>query len=773
MSDGVTDSFISGTHGLVGAEYAGGPGSDGFPYGPVFTSMSGPSSNNAEYQKLAGTVSISNWNFAGYCLAGNQAGNYNGQSSLSGNILTLYSAGWQDAATLVVTCPPYTISYAGFVGDWDGTPRGGVTLSGGYVSGTTSGTVDGNGNNFSASVTRPGIWQYYQTGVNWSQCGYPIAPNGSPPRYYHAWNGSSYNDYIGCVASDSPEFVSATDENAVIIGGLAISNCKTIGEPDFCYASDSVDNFREYSDERIELQLPEGSWPIAGSSGQPLTLNIPASKTAVTFPDADSGQWSVTAGSGSVGSDGSGHLKITANSGPTTVQTAYYASSILSGARYVDFVYSSDDTSAITVQIAGRQYSVTPSNYRIDLLAPMNPATINAPTQSLYVSSGEPAWDWGIHQAGTIELIGLRGGHEYTLTAINLVRVNPAQVHIFRCPFVGDQPDVDGSGDVYSIYNPSFNPSAPDWYTRIGIVLVDGVVGAEILGVVHTLNDPSGENAYWTHDVIAMSASVVYPNAGLVTVSSYDPTCYSTYLQQGIFAQSSGSSTLSLGATPFSGFLTVPCAEATRTMCFTKYLRGQPAIRVVNAAGSAAVPVTVKTNLVDASGNATQVASETINVSGPVQLFSPKPQNQMVWGQINSISGSTYTVDALVGSQNYTGFRIYIDTGTTQPNGAVIIASHNPSTGQITLASQPPGTISVNNPACVLLTYQYVASAPAASGMVSQTLNMRNRCLSFATLLAYASNIVQTNNLKRSPATGNLMRNNMTNNLVHLCQKSS
>jgi hypothetical protein len=154
--------------------------------------------------------------------------------------------------------------------------------------------------------------------------------------------------------------------------------------------------------------------------------------------------------------------------------------------------------------------------------------------------------------------------------------------------------------------------------------------------------------------------------------------------------------------------------------------------------------VTVTPKLVRESGSPIALTSETINVNG-YSLFSPKPQSQMDWGTVVSGSGDTYVVSGL--DRDYTGFRLYVFESSwfVTITSATLVSG---STWTLVLTSSF-STIVADALVYVMLEYEYIAEAPGATPL---TLSLRNRCLSFATLLGSIAGA----HLRFHPDTGDL-----------------
>lgn len=661
-------------------------------------------------------------------------------ASVTDGAVTYYTRGrfvtaFEDFAfscELILTCPAFTMVYNGTLEHWDGTDVAGPYTIRVLGEDTSSNPIEGNGSNGTFALTKEfaGIWSF----------GYDYS--------------ATYGELIE--TDDDGGLYNAT-RNSVTLGTLGytngITNCRDIGEPDYPFA-DGWDpsitwNWLQYNDSRIELPFAELSW------ANPIDFSIPMSKEVVSFDYGDT--WAVDAGAATFSDAGDGHIRISVTANSTTVSSDY-SGNTLAGARYALIEYESDDTEPITIEIDGRQYEITPtpatptSDDWTDLIAPTNQATGSVDdNQSARINGA--TWGWGIHDAGTIKLIGLRSGKHYDIKTITLQRLDDEfQVHLFRCPFVAAVPGSSRQGDDQSLYDIT-DTGDTTYITRIGLIIVDGIVAAELFGMAHVFQ--AGTPGTWIHDNLLLNDSnFIYPDDGLVDITINDATIEADYLPQGFWSYEA--TAWSPAMTGYCSSLELPPDEADRTFTFTKWFRGRPLLRVINRLGAAGTG-TLETYLLTTEAPI-DTESVTIPVSGIVMPES-KPQPIMRWAEVVSGSGDTYVLDGL--DRDYTGFTLYAKelAATVTPMGVEIL-SHNTGTGEVVLNHTFSPSLAAEAEVAVHLPYSYKLIA----GGQELTVETRNRALVLATmmmrigtgLLLYDAT-ASTGKLLYDPANGQLL----------------
>jgi hypothetical protein len=434
-------------------------------------------------------------------------------------------------------------------------------------------------------------------------------------------------------------------------------------------------NWTHFSNYRVDFPSSEYS-----ESGV-IQFNVPESKTYATFNSTTG--WSSDAG-GDLSVD-SGRLKFVA-SATSTLTKDYSTTFSLFGARYLQFHYTSNDPDhIIKIEISGRQYNMTSlgsDNYQIDLINPIG--ATGSGQQSDYVSYWDtPSDDWGVNYPGSIKFVGLVSGKTYYFTDLQWLWIDKhIYVEIFREPYVADTPDDSRTLDIYSLY--STIDGGLEVYGRIGVILLDGVIAAELFGTMHNPQIYYGGLAYThypipfsevyptTHSTIAYDGEghpymdavsgnplsgrsrFLWPDSGLISMTINTDT-EAVLLKQGKFKSSDSSYNISLDAGWYFTTSTVPVSEGSQSLETTKYIKGQPYIRTINTS-STKVPTKLKTFIYDnlsASGctlNISHVASGIIDVTPTVNAAG----SGYFVGDILTITGgggnATVAVDTLTGN---------------------------------------------------------------------------------------------------------------------------
>jgi hypothetical protein len=343
---------------------------------------------------------------------------------------------------------------------------------------------------------------------------------------------------------------------------------------------------------------------------------------------------------------------------------------------------------------------------------------------------------------GTVELSGMTDTHAYTLGSLTLVRVNPEfHLHLFQDSFVGSVADTARDTEDRSLYS----VSETERITRIGIVEVDGVVAAELFGVLHDLG--GGE---WTHSPIHIDDSnFVYPEINaLVSLSVLQAGMEAIFLacsgsHMGTFA---GTSAITLGSKAFVNQLNLPLeGQSTTFGCsFAKIFRGQVAVRIPGS-----TTVTLHENLLTAHV-ADEYPGGLARLFDKYGLFPSTRQPTCVIGVVAaSVAGTTVTVSVPGMPSNVIGLTAYFIDNTD----SVLTPTQATITGQsgslLTLSGSGYEFVSTQ-PFAVLLSYIDEVDYPGGSPV---TIEVRNRALTFLTLNATPAMLYK---LRYHPATGQL-----------------
>ncbi|MEN6583061.1 MAG: hypothetical protein ABFD54_11475 [Armatimonadota bacterium] len=367
------------------------------------------------------------------------------------------------------------------------------------------------------------------------------------------------------------------------------------------------------------------------------------------------------------------------------------------------------------------------------------------------------SWGWGIHSAGTVKFIGLRNGKHYDLKSLTLKRDSSTfKVEIFRNPQVANTVRSSRSADEHSLLvigskswdSGSLELTSYVHLTRIGVVLIDGIVAAELFGAVHIFI-PSNTVPRWIHAHMLLNHPMfMYPTNGLVSANIIEPDVEAMYLNVG--EHSTDGTSMEFAALPYYNSLRRGVDDASKTHVYQKYMRGCPYIRVINLTGAACTGE-LKTYLLD-SNDPVVIESVSIPASGIVNIGS-KRQAGMDYGTVVSGSGDTYVVNGLSG-RNYAGFRFYAkqDKDATVTPIECTVVSHNQETDTFVLSHVFDNSLLPDTEVSVYLPYHYKLTV----GEQTVTIDMRNRCYTFASMFVDVVTITE-HGLLYNPATGRLI----------------
>jgi hypothetical protein len=367
-------------------------------------------------------------------------------------------------------------------------------------------------------------------------------------------------------------------------------------------------------------------------------------------------------------------------------------------------------------------------------------------------------WGWGVHSAGTVKFTGLKSGKYYDLKSVTLKRVATGfSVQIFRNPQVSNVIKSLRDNDDHSLYligsktweSGGTTLTTYVYLTRIGVVLIDGIVAAELFGAVHTYV-PSFTVPRWIHTHMSLNhPQFIYPANGLVSANITNPDVEAMYLNVGDHNVDNGTS-IELSALAYYSSLRRGLDEASKTHTYQKYMRGKPYIRVINLTGAVCTGE-LKTYLLDSND---PIATESVSIpaSGIVNIGS-KRQAGMDYGTVTSGSGDTYVINGL-DSRDYTGFRIYAKQekdATITPIECTVV-SHNQETDTFVLSHVFDNSLLPDTEVSVYLPYHYKLTV----GEQTVTIDMRNRCYTFASMFVDVVTITE-HGLLYNPATGRLI----------------
>jgi hypothetical protein len=559
-------------------------------------------------------------------------------------------------------------SYAGIAADLGGGVTGRVVLSGSgatlYVTGGT-GSMDVTIYTGALTYSTGGSIRHLNgTPVQGMDVYSPESETSDTTDAAGAWGLSkTYDGYWSVVCSaGTQDSVYVSDLPTGAHGLAKITNLRETDNPCFpvpslLTLSDTVygSDFSGHSDERIDIADP---FSIAEDGPDVLMFSAAASKEVHDFTATG---WSVVGGTGAATiTEENGKLKVVVTSGTPTITRDFSGDSItLAGGRLADIAYSSDnDPDPITWEARGRQWSITRTDYRVDLLDAESGDTDTC-TDTIAFNSPVSPWGWGMRNPGVMKFVGLRNGKTYYFDKITLQRLTQEE---------GGLIEVYVWGHGAYVGNVIGDPRTSDQhfggtYEQGLIVVVDGVVGAEGASVKHT----SGGGNYSRTWITLNSSEFLYPPGGanpgdgLVTKSypNGNGSALAGYLNPG---RHTGYSSVTLSASGYFNHVFVPVDYGTRGYSSVKYLKGHARVRVIGATG--VTPVTHKKyirsggQLLETNNLSTDASG--ILVTGP--LDQPTTEQWTVEG-INAtgtrvrVSGNAHPLSYYIGSQVW--FELY------------------------------------------------------------------------------------------------------------------
>ncbi|MCL5105662.1 MAG: hypothetical protein M1133_16340 [Armatimonadetes bacterium] len=457
-------------------------------------------------------------------------------------------------ATLTLLTGALTYTHSGYVYHLNGDPVSGMTIEIGE-SATPAVTTNTNASGyFSTSRTFDGQWSVYL----------------------------SLDD-----SSDSKNDLPSVHGPDVITNLAATRNPwfpkdETLPDDDTTWGV----NFSGHNDGRIDINSPV---TLAGVGTNILQISAPYTKVVHDF---DTSGWSVSGGTADLSIEG-GKLKVVVTSGTPTITKDFSATSTtLAGARYADIIYTADDTEGIQWEACGHQWNISPTSYRVDLSAPDSLDLVSDTTAAALNNPTAP-WAWGVRNPGTMKLIGLRNGKTYYFDTITLKRLTEAEggsldVYIYgHGPYVGSIIGDDRESDNYlttMVAEPDPPRELIDVYEQSGIVLVDGVVAAELCSM-HRWESPGSPSTVWYHEILSVNDDrFLTPLSGMVEKSypTGTGTAYGTYLTPGWYH---GHDSVSFSAVGYLGAISLPLEYPVYAFSLTKWLKGHSIIRVIDPGG--------------------------------------------------------------------------------------------------------------------------------------------------------------------------------------------
>lgn len=482
------------------------------------------------------------------------------------------------------------------------------------------------------------------------------------------------------------------------------------GEPDFY--SGPVDltehgqNYAEFLDSSITLDC------ICAETESAMTITAPMSAEAFTFDDATG--WTVTPPASATFAVVDDEVVVTVTDDCSISRTI---DATFKGVRYGQLEYESDDTTAKTVTLGDREYSVTPSTVRFDLLAPTNESGIDT-TQTAWAVTA-PTWGWGLWGVDSFALAGLKSSNTYTLKRLNRVRRTGGtlQCILNDGAFVGAIPADSREGDAYSLYSKLVDTTTY-YYSRRGFVLVDGVVALELMDMEHVR---SGGIGYWSHnpvDITDYTKSLVpAPDDNHVTVTGMEDLEL-VFLTDA--AHSTTGETLTIPWKPRSTELKLPAEMNQNTIPFTKQFRGRGFVRAISGA--------VKIEKYQRDGGAlVSTVSPSVDLD---RVWKPASDTQpiMLPIRVESFDAGEWTLTGDPGI-DLVGHTIYWADGDRDPQTGTVL-THTDDVLTIDNATDPP----TDSDVYVLMPYSYDIVAGTGGDETTETVQLRNRGWIFATV---------------------------------------
>ncbi|MCE5200851.1 MAG: hypothetical protein ABFD54_05980 [Armatimonadota bacterium] len=620
-----------------------------------------------------------------------------GSSTLSyggGSVQFICNGSGAWTGSLLVTKGAYSAGYGGTIKNIDGTVPN-VAASVKSIDGAT-GDADANGE-FDISHQYEG---YYQA-------------------YIERWDNGNRSLETDNV-NDVGQTFSPADDCEMIVMNAWINNCREMGEPEFPWNMDEgeqypntdgehdyPDSFYGASDRRLTMKTGLDELTEA------LTITVPTSKNIIEQFEGQG--WEVESGAATITNTDDG-IRVVVTEAPCRIKKSHDVT--LAGGRYADVLFTTDKTNdkdKIDVYLATRQFQISPDDYEIDLIAPAD-IDIPAVDTSQTAWTGSPSWGWGIQAVGDIEFGNLQADRIYIFKSLTLKRKNPFYVLVDGGTCTRTTGMSTGASNLGGPYALEGDPNST-YYSRTAMIIVDGIVAAEIMGMTHY----TGDMGNWQHVPEALSAtSRYYPNDGLVefTVAEGAENIPIIYLKRGHYASETGSDSISLSTQAQASKYAYPFNEGSPPAgSIEKTLRARLLLRVISRAGDEVG--TIKLRKRDIPGG--EVLSEQYLIANESGLFTAALQcHTTKQAEITSVTDSTHFIVSGL-DKDYTGYTVYLLSGAggTEYYGypqSNVIAAHNTNTGEITLANSLTGPQPDAGQAIwVHLGYQYDLEFPDGS----------------------------------------------------------
>jgi hypothetical protein len=647
-----------------------------------------------------------------------------------GATMQVYGHGHAESAeaTMEITTGAYTVSRNGTVKHLDGTAKAGIGFS--CLEGDAFADAGGN-------ISVPRVFQgIYKCGfriLDYPYVSGTVVDDGEYP-IIHIGKGN----LTGLTGATEPEF------------GLPVS------------PSEHGTEWQSYDDGLVRYVGGLLDWDGA------VTFEAPLSKSVYDF-DATAG-WSVTpAGAATFGLDGSGNLQVAVSQDCEISKDISAAGVTFAGARYVDIGFTSSDGSGVTLDVNGsREYALTTSDHIADVLAPSNQAPGVDTTQTLNLGDS-PSWGWGIHGVSDIGFKALKAGVTYTFTGITLRRGEDGTIKVMLSDggFVGDRP-----GDARTS-NPDTLIPVPGGENglvrgRRGVVLVDGIVAAEVYDMEHDVIPPG----YWRHIPLHLSQSdkVLYPSDGMVSMTVNTGSASwqigdreVSMLADGVYESAANGTGVTVDWSLKYSSLTIPSAVAITGVSFAKQMRGRIICRVLNEDGTPATSGTLTAKLRRKTDGGI-VQTDTYTIAGGYVELSSYPQAVVVSMSISSVDGNVWHTSIGYNIVGHTVF--FVDT-----DGAPAQANVTAQTGgDLTMSSSVvPAS---GQSAYVQIPHVLSIEAETTTGTVTGDIAHWNRNWSFATVRGVVSSEITITGVDMTTGvTSRIYRAEIVNGNVW-CKKS-
>jgi len=417
--------------------------------------------------------------------------------------------------------------------------------------------------------------------------------------------GGDYKISDSVARCDSVAIVVQDEEEWTTHGGLYVDQPGDHNQPE--YAATAEPNDETFADKRILLTVPEQSTIVSNLIG---VSSASGSRKVAEWLYSGLANWTYDTEKLLCEDDGHGKIKVTCLNASGSMSIGYAAcrkeagpneTDNWLGCRYFELDIAGANTDDFNIQVAGRTYLVSTQKPRVDVLTFAEELPY-PPTQSLLPTfqpeAIEPPTvtdipkDWGIYQPGTIVLSGFAEGASYVLDGITLVRTSAPKLLILPEPqWVGWKPNYPRDPSVDGDPQAFFDAGEDHWAHRIGFVLMDGMVVAEIVSTVFednegwTIEHPafSSEHNYmaFPHPVTVLATVALNPAAVSACAYEWDEE---GDLSEMPIAYLAGPVALAqaCGARLSFSRLTLPPNMVRPVLSFAKYYGGVGLVRVAD-----------------------------------------------------------------------------------------------------------------------------------------------------------------------------------------------